>query len=151
MDRRHALVADDNVSLADTVGEILDDHGLDVTVVTSGAGALVAWRERPADLAVLDVDLPDIGGLTLARRLAGRRPRCGLVLMSAREPEALRPHCETLGARFLRKPFAFKHLLSVVDAILQERRAASERERRRLRLLGPRVPKALLDHLRRLQ
>ena len=149
MDSRHVLVADDNASLADTVGEILSDHGLDVTVVTSGTEVLVTWRERPADVAVLDVDLPDIGGLRLARRLSARRHRCGLVLMSAREPELVVPHCDVLGAGFLAKPFSPGGLLEMVDAMLARRAEALARGRGPRRRLGPRGPRGLLQHIRR--
>jgi len=149
MDPRRVLVADDNVSLADTVGEILNDHGFDVTVVTSGTEVLLAWRERPADVAVLDVDLPDIGGLRLARRLASRRHRCGLVLMSARDPEDLRPRVEAVGAEFLPKPFSPKHLLGTVEALVRHLRDAASRQGNSPLLLGAQVPRALLDRLRR--
>ena len=149
METRHALIADDNVTLADTVGEILNDHGFDVTVVTSGAEVLVAWRERPADVAVLDVGLPDIGGLRLARRLSRRRHRCGLVLMSAHDPEILLPHCDELGAGFLAKPFSPARLLAAVDTILQRRAEETARGAGGPRLLGGSAPRGLLQYFRR--
>jgi two-component system response regulator RegX3 len=149
MASRRVLVADDNVSLADTVGEILGDHGFDVTVVSSGAQALIAWRERPADVAVLDVDLPDIGGLRIARRLSQRRHRCGLVIMSAGDPEILVPRCDELGAGFLPKPFSPTRLLDTIDESFERRAEALAEIATHLRLLGPPVPKALLEYFRR--
>ena len=49
MATKRVLVADDNCTLADTVGEILGDHGFDVTIVSSGPQALITWRERPTE------------------------------------------------------------------------------------------------------
>jgi len=151
MPNNRVLVADDNVELAETVADILADDGFDVAVVSSGTQALITWRKRPSDLVVLDVDLPDIDGLTIARRLSRRPQGCGLVVMSARDPEVLVPRCDELGARFLPKPFGPTHLLDAVRAMLEERirRAASASQRIALRLLGPRTPRALLDQFRR--
>lgn len=145
------LVADDNVALAETVADVLADEGFDVAVVSSGAQALITWRKRPSDLVVVDVDLPDIDGLTVARRLSRRPQGCSLVVMSARDPEALFPRCEELGARLLPKPFSPTHLLDAVRTMLEERirRAAAASGRTARRLLGPRTPRALLDHFRR--
>lgn len=149
MATKRVLVADDNRTLAATVGEILVDHGFDVTIVSSGAQALITWRERPTELALLDVDLPDIGGLTIARRLTRRSPSCGVVLMSAGDPEVLVPRCRELGAGFLAKPFSSSHLLETVDDIFERHIQAMARAAHELRLLGPRMPRALLDFLRR--
>jgi DNA-binding response OmpR family regulator len=143
------LVVDDNASLAATVAEILGDYGFEVHVVSTGAQALIAWRTRPADLVVVDVDLPDVGGLTVARRIARRRGDCGLVVMSARDPQRLIPLCEDLGAVFLAKPFSPSHLIATVRLIVERRRALATGESRpSLRLLGPRKPAALLQHSR---
>jgi len=149
MDTRHALVADDNVSLADTVGEILSDHGFEVKVVSSGKQVLVAWRKHPADVAVLDVDLPDIGGLTLARRLVRRQHHCGLVLMSARDPEVLLPRVEAVGAQFLPKPFSPRRLIEVVERILREQIERLAGGTQPPPLLDVRLPRGLLEHFRR--
>jgi len=143
------LIADDNMALARTVGEILSDQGYDVAIVSTGAQALVAWRERPADLVVVDVDLPDIRGLTVARRLAQRHGGCALLVMSAGDARDLMPLCEELGARFLAKPFGPSHLLAEVRAILKQRAEKARARRPTRRLLASREPKALLQHRRR--
>jgi two-component system catabolic regulation response regulator CreB len=150
VERRRVLVVDDNRSLAATVAEILSDGGYEVDVVTSGAQALITWRSRPADLVVLDVDLPDIGGLAVARRLARRVAHLGLVVMSANDPQRLIPACEELGAVFLAKPFSPSHLMATVRLILDriQRRVPTEDTRPATRLLGPRKPLALLQHFR---
>ena len=121
-----ALVIDNNLALAETVAEILADRGYAVDVATSGVQALVAWRNRPADLVLLDVDLPDIGGLALARRLARRAGGCTLVVMSAGDPQRLTPLCQELGASFLAKPFTASHLATVVRLVVQQRVEGAE-------------------------
>jgi DNA-binding response OmpR family regulator len=141
------LIVDDNRSLADTVGGVLTDQGFEVDVVASGAGALVAWRSRPAELVLLDVDLPDIGGIRLARRLVGRR-RCSLLVMSARDPHGLARQCRELGVCFLAKPFTPSRLLAAVRETLATAARAQEAARAAgtRRLLSAREPRGLLQH-----
>jgi DNA-binding response OmpR family regulator len=144
------LIVDDNAGLAETMAGILADEGLDVDVASSGAQALIAWRTQPAQLVLVDVDLPDIEGIRLARRLAGRGG-CSLLVMSARDPQGVVRQCEELGAVFLAKPFTPSRLLATVRAVLEKRRRARKPKRAASsrRLLGPRKPRALLQHSRR--
>jgi len=143
------LIVDDNRSLAETMADVLGRSGFEVNVVCSGAQALSASRSRPADLALVDVDLPDIGGLTVARRLAHRAGGCRLVVMSARDRHRLIPLCEELGAVFLAKPFSLSLLKATVRLIFERRRRRSKgvatMPRPSRRLLGPRKPRALLQ------
>ncbi len=148
MPPQRALVVDDNAGLAETVAEILSDSGFEVEVVASGVDALAVWRRHPADLVVVDVDLPDIGGLTLARRLARRAEGgCKLLVMSAGEPRGLLGLCEELGAAFLAKPFSPAHLVATIRAVLEGGGLGTgtgpAAGAARL-LLGPRHPRRLL-------
>jgi DNA-binding response OmpR family regulator len=141
-----ALIVDDNRSLAETVADVLETEGYEPEVVASGAEALIVWRQRPADLLVVDVDLPDIEGLRLARRLAGRGS-VDVVVMSARQRSGLMGECRRLGGVFLPKPFSPRRLLSAIRSALRP----VQRSRERLplpgtpRLLGPRKPRGLLQ------
>jgi len=146
MVERRALIIDDNTALAETVAEVLADAGFDVDVATSGIEALVAWRKSPASLVVVDVDLPDIGGARLARRLVRRASMCKLVLMSAGDPTRVARLCDELGAAFLPKPFSLSRLIETIRRVASEERKAGARFRRRLP--KPPGPRALLQHSR---
>jgi two-component system response regulator MtrA len=147
MAQQRALIVDNNASLAEAVAEILAGSGFEVDVALSGVDALAAWRVRPADLVVLDVDLPDIGGLTLARRLMRRAAGCKLLVMSAGEPQSLSALCEEVGAAFLAKPFSPAHLVSVIRLVLGGETGRSARPTVRP-LLGPRSLRRLLPQER---
>lgn len=149
MAARRALIVDDNKRLAETLAGILCDTGFEVAVVSSGVQALIAWREQPADLVILDVDLPDIRGVTLARRLLRRAAGCDVVVTSAGDPERLLPLCEEMGAIFLPKPFSRAHFAAAMQTLARKeagRTAAAASGPRRL--LGSRRPRALLQHSR---
>ena len=147
MDSTRVLIVDDNASLAESLAEFLSDEGFDVTRATSGAEALSTWRADPADLVVVDVDLPDIQGIKIARRLVRRSHDCLVVVMSARPPEEMVPLCRDLVAQFLPKPFSPRRLLATIRRVAQEhaRKVAEARRPRPRLLLEVRTPRALLQ------
>ena len=146
------LVIDNNASLAETVAEVLSERGFTVHTAFSGVEALALWRRQPADLVMVDVDLPDIGGLVLARRLLRRAEGVRLVVMSAGEQERLMRLCDELGAALLSKPFSPSGLIATIRRVLERHAAkgwaAAAPQHDASRLLGPRCPRALLQHSR---
>jgi DNA-binding response OmpR family regulator len=63
------LVVDDDEDSADTLAESLQDRGFDARVVHDAAEALVMLDEFRADVAIIDLGLPDVDGFELARRM----------------------------------------------------------------------------------
>jgi CheY-like chemotaxis protein len=68
-DCRRVLIADDNADAADSLAVLLQLEGYEVTVAVDGE---IAWQlfqsDRP-DIALLDIDMPELGGHELARRM----------------------------------------------------------------------------------
>ncbi|HYX63440.1 MAG TPA: response regulator, partial [Burkholderiales bacterium] len=63
------LVVDDNVDAASTLEAVLRTLGHEVDVAHDGASALRAARERPPQVVLLDISMPGMDGLEVARRL----------------------------------------------------------------------------------
>lgn len=66
------LVVDDIRDVADSFGELLTLFGHDVRVAYSGAEALTHIQDRVPDVALLDVSMPVVDGLQLARQIRQR-------------------------------------------------------------------------------
>ncbi|HEX7383577.1 MAG TPA: ATP-binding protein [Burkholderiaceae bacterium] len=66
---RRVLVVDDNRDAADSLALLLEHLGAEVQVAHDGAAALAAFERRPADAALLDLGMPGMDGLEVARRL----------------------------------------------------------------------------------
>lgn len=66
---RRVLVVDDDARLGTSLRRALAYEGHAVEVATDGPGALVAARDRPPDLVVLDVMLPGLDGVEACRWL----------------------------------------------------------------------------------
>ena len=70
------LVVEDEMQIARNLRDYLEVAGFEVTVVGDGCAALASARGDRPDLVVLDLGLPGIDGLDVARELRARRPTC---------------------------------------------------------------------------
>ena len=119
--RAGVLVVDDEETIAEVVARYLQRAGYDTSVAHDGEQALAAAeRERP-ELVVLDLMLPQIGGLEVMRRLrtAGAAAPA-VILLTARGEEADRISGRRLGADdYVVTPFSPGELVARVDAVLR--------------------------------
>jgi DNA-binding response OmpR family regulator len=69
------LVVEDDHDIAELVRRYLDKSGYAIEVLSSGRDAVMALAERPPDLMVLDVMLPDVSGTEICRIARGRGGR----------------------------------------------------------------------------
>lgn len=75
------LIVEDNLDLAENVAEALRNQGLEPEVARSGSGAL-ANRSLPR-VALVDLRLPDLDGIEVARRLWARDPSIKILFVTA--------------------------------------------------------------------
>ena len=129
------LVADDNRDVRDYVTRLLRQR-FNVEAVSDGAQALAVARDRPPDLVLTDVMMPNLDGFGLLRELRAdaRTSSIPVIMLSARAGEESR--IEGLQASaddYLVKPFSAKELLTRVTTHLDlgtlRRRAEAERAR----------------------
>jgi CheY-like chemotaxis protein len=67
--RRRVLVVDDHIDSTDTMALLLEALGHEAIVANDGASALRCAAEQPPDLILLDLGLPDLDGVEVARLL----------------------------------------------------------------------------------
>jgi DNA-binding response OmpR family regulator len=127
---KRVLVVDDEPKIVDVVGDYLRRAGFSVSSAADGNGAIASARARPPDLVVLDLGLPGLDGLDVARelRLASQVP---IIMLTARGEETDRVLGLELGADdYLVKPFSPRELLARVRAVLRRTEGLqTERER----------------------
>ena len=87
-DHGELLVVDDEPFLRDAVAASLRFLGFEVTTAETGADALRLARNRPFDLVVMDVMLPDTDGFEVVRRLRGEGSRVPVIFLTARDTQA---------------------------------------------------------------
>ena len=109
------LVVDDERTIRMLVRLTLEPHGYDVVEAAGGAEALALAEAHQPDLALLDVALPQLSGLEVARRLGGRTPVLFLTGLSP-DDEAI----DGSGVRgSIEKPFSPATLLRRIEEALE--------------------------------
>ena len=117
--KRIALIEDD-ADIAFTIRLNLEREGYVVTPFTRGQDGLLAVQRGVADFVILDLNLPDLDGLTICRELR-RDPRTQavpIIMLTARGSERDRVTGLELGADdYLSKPFSVRELVARVAAV----------------------------------
>jgi two-component system response regulator ResD len=122
--RETILVVDDEVIVLDVVERYLRRDGYTVRVARDGPGALALARGERPDLIILDVMLPGIDGLEVARRLR-QESAVPIIMLTARGEETDKLLGLGLGADdYVTKPFSTKELVARVAAVLRRTGAA---------------------------
>ncbi len=124
------LVVDDEPKIVDVVGDYLRAAGYVVATAADGDAAVASARAQPPDLVVLDLGLPGLDGLDVARELRRSGP-VPIIMLTARGEEADRVLGLELGADdYVVKPFSPRELLARIRAVLRRAEGgAAERER----------------------
>jgi signal transduction histidine kinase len=126
----HIVLADDNADMLAYVHRLLRP-AYDVTAVPNGAAALAAMRQRPPDLVLADVMMPELDGLALVAHLRAEPTlrTVPVLLLSARAGEDASSAGLDAGADdYLVKPFSAKELLARVRSHLAMARVRREAE-----------------------
>jgi two-component system cell cycle sensor histidine kinase/response regulator CckA len=121
------LVAEDEEGVRELLRKVLGDHGHAVLEARHGRDALlVAERyERPIDLLIADVVMPELGGGELVERLQVRRPNLKVLYISGyTNDEVVRRGVRRTEAHFLQKPFTSQELMRKVRQVLDGQPAA---------------------------
>jgi two-component system response regulator HydG len=119
--RPSLLVVDDEQPVLRVVERLAAKIGYDVVTCGSGSEALRALLRKPADLAMVDLRMPDVNGLDLLRQIKTAVPSCDVVLMTAYAAVDSAVEAIKLGAReYLTKPFDFDRLRQVLIEIREE-------------------------------
>jgi two-component system response regulator RegX3 len=120
------LVVDDEEAIRDAVAYVLRSDGNDVDVAASGADAVEAVEAGSFDLVVLDVMLPDISGVEVARRVRAESD-VPIIMLTARSSETdLVVGFEAGADDYVTKPFSVHELVSRARAIRRRRRLDQE-------------------------
>jgi two-component system response regulator CpxR len=116
---RRILVIDDDREMVDLLAQSLAQEGFDLNAAQSGEEGIELGRNQGPDLILLDVNLPDINGFEVLRRLR-RESDTPVIMLTARGEEVDRIVGLEIGADdYLPKPFSVRELVARINAILR--------------------------------
>jgi two-component system, OmpR family, phosphate regulon response regulator PhoB len=115
------LIADDEAHVVELVRVTLEDERVRVVDASDGATALELAAELEPELIFLDVNLPDLSGLEVCRRLRREPGLVGVrivMLTAAAQQEDIARGLAAGASHYLTKPFSPVRLLSLVEGLL---------------------------------
>ena len=114
------LLVEDDVTVREAVAAYLTRAGHEVDAVGDGAEAVDRYTAAPADLVLLDLMLPGLGGFEVTRRLRSMRRDLPLIMVTARGQEHERVQGLQHGADdYVTKPFSLRELELRVRSLLR--------------------------------
>jgi two-component system response regulator MprA len=117
------LVVDDDRAIRESLARALELDGYEVSLAPDGASALATIRADRPDMAIVDLMMPNVDGLTLCRVLRAERDRLPVLMLTARVETTDRVAGLDAGADdYLPKPFDLAELLARVRALLRRSR-----------------------------
>ena len=124
-DAAELLIVEDDSDVREALGRALKLEGYGISLAADGQQALQAVSLSPPDLIVLDVSMPGLDGLGVARALRAANDRTPVLMLTARDAVQDRVMGLNAGADdYLVKPFALAELVARINALL--RRATAE-------------------------
>ncbi len=112
------LVVEDERSMAELLRRTLQEEGHQVVVAGDGREGFEIARSSPFDVIVLDVTLPGMDGISVARRLRESRNQTPVLMLTARDtPSDIVAGLDSGADDYLTKPFSIGVLLARLRAV----------------------------------
>jgi DNA-binding response OmpR family regulator len=117
-DQLRILVVDDDTDAADSLAELFDMEGHDVTVVYDGDSAVSAYRDGTFDVTFMDIMMPGKNGVESFFEIRKLRPDAKVYMMTGYSVEQLVQQAIEHGAMgVLNKPLDYRKVISAVDEV----------------------------------
>jgi PAS domain S-box-containing protein len=115
------LLAEDSPDSQELIKHILINHGARVTVANDGAEALETAQNQEFDVILMDIQMPELDGYEVTRRLRKDNLRIPIIALTAHAMLEERQRTKAAGCdAHVTKPLNFRHLLSTVYSITQD-------------------------------
>jgi two-component system alkaline phosphatase synthesis response regulator PhoP len=123
------LLVEDEVNLHEALKLNLELEGYEVTSAYDGAAALKAFQGEYFDLIILDVMLPEVGGINVTETIRLKNNEVPILILSAKNSSADRVLGLKKGADdYLTKPFDLEELLLRVNKLIEKNKKLQDKE-----------------------
>ncbi len=127
MDKAKILIIDDDPTILDLAGYQLRSRGYEVTTTETGEAALRLGAEGRHELALTDLNLPDIHGIELVKRLKEAAPAMEIIMITGYGSVTDAIEAIKAGAfYFIQKPVEFEGLFVLIEKALERGRQSEE-------------------------
>ncbi len=133
---RRVLVADDDTEIRQLLKALLEGEGYEVSEASSGAEILTLVASKPPDLVLMDLRMPEGGGIEILDKLNAQDDEVGAIIMTAYGTANTAIQAIQRGAfDYVTKPFELDNVLLTVGRYFEHRELAAEVEALRSEML----------------
>ncbi len=123
------LIVDDNPEVINILADFLGLNGCEIYEATCGKEALDMLEKKDPEIVILDVQLPDLNGITLIDTIKISRPTTAVIMATGYyDPNFVIDAMKKGASDFLLKPFELDKLMLVMMRVLRERKLLIEKE-----------------------
>lgn len=120
MNRIRILLAEDDTNLGSLLKNYLTAKNHETSLYVNGIQALEAFRNKSFDLCILDIMMPEMDGITLAKEIRQINHEMPLIFLTARnQQEDILEGFRTGADDYITKPFSMEELIYRIEAILR--------------------------------
>ena len=119
--RERILIVDDNVLLGETLEKLLNKKGFEPEYLENPLDVITLLKRKQFDIALIDLHMPDISGIDLAKEIMGRHPSIITIIMTGAggiEDYMKSKYAGVSG--FINKPFETATLIRMIEEINKE-------------------------------
>lgn len=144
------LLAEDDVNLGTLLKNYLNAKDYPTTLCANGSLALDAFATRSFGMCILDIMMPEMDGLTLAREIRLSDPEIPIIFLTARnQKEDVLEGFRSGADDYMTKPFSMEELLYRIEAILRRTAGSSVNRKEENYVIGEYIfdpQKQVLSH-----
>jgi two-component system response regulator HydG len=120
MKKTNILIVDDEIDLLETLGDIFESKGYNVTMVEDGNKALELLRNKYFDIILMDLKMPGISGVESFKEVKNLHPSAAIIMMTAGSVREEIKQAVGAGVdAVVDKPFNVKKLVATIESILE--------------------------------
>lgn len=114
------LVIDDEAGIRNVLRDVLEDENYSVFLAEDGLKGLAVFEKEQVDLVILDVWLPNMGGIDILKKIKAAFPDIEVIIISGHANINLAVNAVKIGAfDFLEKPLSLEKVITVVRNALK--------------------------------
>ena len=114
----NVLIVDDDPAFRRGLAASLKSGGYSVELARNAGEALEYVREHPVGIVLLDINMPEIGGVEACQRIRAITPRSGILMLTVRDSQEDKVEALRSGADdYITKPFQLQELLARMNAV----------------------------------
>ena len=118
----NTLIVDDDQEVRNTLVSILEDVGYLVQLAENGKKAISMCEKTPFDVALIDIELPDIKGTELLRILKEKQPKMVRIIITGHPSvENAAKSVNEKADGYITKPFNVQELLKMINKLFEEK------------------------------